>query len=935
MFEEKYAHLAAISQDAMPSCDFTGVTPVRDWVKFGSGLEPKPGKPVGVVKMAKYVRRGNKRAYPEVRNQKGDVIVPLIRVLDELAKVRDVSEVGLPATDGVIYMSAKSPLYAAILADMKTQHGPSWGSYQKSQKKCWLNMAERLVGRELNLGRTPTVIGPGVLARCVNPGDVFRKLLPAKPNGWPVSLFGDNGEFHKGLLVFVEHKHMKPGVFYSNAQNYKLRIRAGWLDKYSKSSFVILKSAASQPSLTGLTNQYIVQTELYYRLNPGPQGWEEALLKGIENSFIHNREEFVTKVDEAADFEDDELDTTVGLEVLCKWARQESKPVFMARLHNARIERAARRIARLNAGRYYSACQMEDPFGVLRAGEVTVWNGFVIVPNRAKTRWNTSAWDGGSDFDGDTLRLTEEVNIVKLGADIQRTPYPLIGEKINPEDAGTDEVMKEFPITSEEKFLREVVALGKKQLDLPSIGEAANLMSGYCVRRMDDAQNYIAAIRTLANVCQGRVDGKTPSVGDMTHYKKIADFIRGRKYKGVVTQVGSPAWYTLIKPGKSGLRFDEARTKPVVTETAIDYLGKLVSEELKAQAPRMVSEPDFPYEQLPPAEIALREKYYGITASYKADMEAANREDSRTMREAAISKHRALFNERISPVMKSGAVDAGRFFRHLYTHSKKKTWGGQQGDRLYYYIGGDSVEEGFRGAPYGLRCPPTPAGEPEKVFHKMELFTLAKDWILATYAKFEEAAASSDDDDGDEPPPTTPGKGVQEPPKAQGFMGYRGGYAPGGKGSASGDGKDHAMREVANAFVGELASKRPSSTLTSASLIAAKFSNYQPLITGPLYESVTGPGVTLVQVTPEALKDAPEVIVMLARNGKLKGQPLVGSTLETIRAFYNYGKRTGKPVRFVVGDMPGVDEEFIVELQHLGASFEIYHTGESSRLKAR
>jgi hypothetical protein len=68
---------------------------------------------------------------------------------------------------------------------------------------------------------------------------------------------------------------------------------------------------------------------------------------------------------------------------------------------------------------------------------------------------------------------------------------------------------------------------------------------------------------------------------------------------------------------------------------------------------------------------------------------------------------------------------------------------------------------------------------------------------------------------------------------------------------------------------------------------------------------------------------------MLARNGALKGQPLEEATKYTI------DDRFADGAEFIVGDMPGVDSQFIDYLQEIGAKFTIYHTGPkgSERIK--
>ena len=66
---------------------------------------------------------------------------------------------------------------------------------------------------------------------------------------------------------------------------------------------------------------------------------------------------------------------------------------------------------------------------------------------------------------------------------------------------------------------------------------------------------------------------------------------------------------------------------------------------------------------------------------------------------------------------------------------------------------------------------------------------------------------------------------------------------------------------------------------------------------------------------------------MLARNGELKNKPLSPETKNQIEIAFNNGGE------FVVGDMPGVDSQFIDYLQEIGAKFTVYHTGSIPRIE--
>lgn len=65
---------------------------------------------------------------------------------------------------------------------------------------------------------------------------------------------------------------------------------------------------------------------------------------------------------------------------------------------------------------------------------------------------------------------------------------------------------------------------------------------------------------------------------------------------------------------------------------------------------------------------------------------------------------------------------------------------------------------------------------------------------------------------------------------------------------------------------------------------------------------------------------------MLARNSELRNQPLREATVAEIKNAHVRG------AKFVVGDMPGVDSQFINLLDEIGANYTIYHTGNTSRI---
>lgn len=157
-----------------------------------------------------------------------------------------------------------------------------------------------------------------------------------------------------------------------------------------------------------------------------------------------------------------------------------------------------------------------------------------------------------------------------------------------------------------------------------------------------------------------------------------------------------------------------------------------------------------------------------------------------------------------------------------------------------------------------------------------------------------------------------------------GFNGYVHIKDTGGKGTPEGDAKDKAMRKVADGFVGEVSGasdeyfgesieKATSSTATSMHEIGLKaggIAKYESTFRGN-YVLESG------RLTP--------TLTMLARNGKLKGRDLNDVTKSKILRHFNNG------ASFVVGDMPGVDTEFIEYLDEIGASYKVYTTNASGK----
>lgn len=125
---------------------------------------------------------------------------------------------------------------------------------------------------------------------------------------------------------------------------------------------------------------------------------------------------------------------------------------------------------------------------------------------------------------------------------------------------------------------------------------------------------------------------------------------------------------------------------------------------------------------------------------------------------------------------------------------------------------------------------------------------------------------------------------------------YKGGFDSKGKGTPEGDGKDKAMRQVATTSIVELGKQTPSSSKTT-----------QEMLPWDTNKTING-------------------VVMLARNGILSEQPLDPRTIKHIDEAFERG------ATFVVGDMPNVDTQFMDYLDKIGASYTIYHTGNTSRV---
>jgi len=125
---------------------------------------------------------------------------------------------------------------------------------------------------------------------------------------------------------------------------------------------------------------------------------------------------------------------------------------------------------------------------------------------------------------------------------------------------------------------------------------------------------------------------------------------------------------------------------------------------------------------------------------------------------------------------------------------------------------------------------------------------------------------------------------------------------------------DVAMRQDATSgFIGEISGTAKSSTRTSANTILEKLRMQNP-------EAIFNMQKADNNVTLGVITNKPGSI-MLARNGTLKDKPLEESTKTSIKNAKNNG------YTFIVGDMLGVDTQYIEYLNEIGATYSIYGHG--------
>ena len=151
---------------------------------------------------------------------------------------------------------------------------------------------------------------------------------------------------------------------------------------------------------------------------------------------------------------------------------------------------------------------------------------------------------------------------------------------------------------------------------------------------------------------------------------------------------------------------------------------------------------------------------------------------------------------------------------------------------------------------------------------------------------------------------------------------YKGGFENVGKGTPEGDGKDKAMREVADGFIGEI-TQESSSSAKSLNYISIKVAKKYKLETK---RAIANNLVIQEKENTKGILYEDTKVVMLARNSEFKNKPLSDTTKKAINNAFQLG------VEFIVGDMPNVDSQFIDYLQEIGAKFTIYHTGTTSRI---
>ena len=153
---------------------------------------------------------------------------------------------------------------------------------------------------------------------------------------------------------------------------------------------------------------------------------------------------------------------------------------------------------------------------------------------------------------------------------------------------------------------------------------------------------------------------------------------------------------------------------------------------------------------------------------------------------------------------------------------------------------------------------------------------------------------------------------------------FVGGFSNTGNGTPAGDGKDAAMREQADAFIGEIKELADVDFDTNEPERPSKSSSETSFWT-----IINKEGADVLSSSDKhsySVGIEKPSVVMLARNSELKGNPLEEHTKESILTAHKSG------ARFVVGDMPDVDSQFVKYLREIGATYQIYHTGDKPRI---
>ena len=160
---------------------------------------------------------------------------------------------------------------------------------------------------------------------------------------------------------------------------------------------------------------------------------------------------------------------------------------------------------------------------------------------------------------------------------------------------------------------------------------------------------------------------------------------------------------------------------------------------------------------------------------------------------------------------------------------------------------------------------------------------------------------------------------MQQTKTTAGFKGYAMGFDSKGKGTPEGDGKDKAMRKIADGFIGEIGSKKGSKSSTATSLKHW----FSVLSDKELDKEVTNGTRSWSSINRDMVPISKDAVIMLARNSEFANKPLDAVTKTRIEEEHRHGSS------FVVGDMPNVDTQFIEYLNKIGATYTVYSTAKN------